>query len=112
MIPLNYLAKSGAQSALKPEVSFSSARVYSLYSFIFLDFDEMPNEGIGRVAPHGNQKQTREALLGARQDRRRQSSPESRTRPLPKLISLKDLQGLRHDIPPVSYTSILPFFFC
>jgi hypothetical protein len=74
----------------------------------------MPNEGVGRVAPPGNQKQTREALLGACQDRRRQSSPESRTRPLPKLINLKDLQGLRHDIPPVSYLSYLYhfLFFC
>jgi hypothetical protein len=62
----------------------------------------MPNEGIGRVAPHGNQKQARQALLTARQNRRRQSSPESQTRPLPKLISIKDLEGLRHDVPPVS----------
>jgi hypothetical protein len=63
----------------------------------------MPNEGVGRVAPHGNQKQTRQALLAARQDRRRQSSPESQTRPLPQLISIKDLEGLRHDVPPVSH---------
>jgi hypothetical protein len=63
----------------------------------------MPNEGVGRVAPHGNQKQSRQALLAARQERRRQSSPESRTRPLPKLISVKELEEIRHDVPPVSY---------
>jgi hypothetical protein len=63
----------------------------------------MPNEGVGRVAPHGNQRQTRQALLTARQERRRQSSPESRTRPLPKLISVKELEEIRYDVPPVSH---------
>jgi hypothetical protein len=89
--------------------SFFYTRLFFLYSFSFLDFDEMPNEGIGRVAPHGNQKQARQALLTARQNRRRQSSPESRTQPLPKLISIKDLDALRHDIPPVSHVRLLSF---
>ena len=67
----------------------------------------MPNDGVGRVAPHGNQRQTRQSLLSARQTRRRQASPESQTRPLPKLIGLKELEELRHDVPPVSYFACL-----
>ena len=59
----------------------------------------MPNDGVGRVAPHGNQRQTRQSLLSARQTRCRQASPESQTCPLPKLIRLKELEELRHDVP-------------
>ena len=70
----------------------------------------MPNDGVGRVAPHGNQRQTRQSLLTARQTRRRQSSPESQTRPLPKLIGLKDLEELRHDVPPVSCLLLSSFY--
>ena len=65
----------------------------------------MPNDGVGRVAPHGNQKQTRQSLLSACQTRRCQASPESQTCPLPKLIGLKELEELHHNVPPVS-----PFF--
>ena len=78
-----------------------------VFSFIFIDFDDMPNDGVGRVAPHGNQRQTRQSLLSARQTHRRQSSPESQTCPLPKLIGLKELEELRHDVPPVSYFTCL-----
>ena len=70
----------------------------------------MPNDGVGRVAPHGNQRQTRQSLLAARQTRRRQSSPESQTRPLPKLIRLKELEELRHDVPPVSCFLLSSFY--
>ena len=38
-----------------------------------------------------------------RQERHRQASPDSEVRPLPRLISAKDLEQLRHDVPPVSY---------
>ena len=67
----------------------------------------MPNDGVGQVAPHGNQRQTRQSLLAARQTCRRQSSPESQTCPLPKLIRLKELEELCHDVPPVSYFACL-----
>jgi hypothetical protein len=96
---------------LKTRSTFFFHCFYSLYSFIFLDFDELPNDGVGRVAPHGNQKQACQVLLTARQNRRRQSSPKSRTKPLPKLISIKDLDALRHDIPPVSHVLLLSFHF-
>jgi hypothetical protein len=70
-----------------------------------LDFGAVPNEGIGRVTHQGNQKQLREALLTARQARWRQSSPVAQVQPLPRLISAKELNELRHEVPPVSLPS-------
>jgi hypothetical protein len=73
----NYQVRRCAQNASGQEVRFYFILDSIFAQFTFSDFDEMPNEGVGRVAPHGNQKQTRQALLTARQERRRQSSPES-----------------------------------
>jgi hypothetical protein len=81
---------------------------FSHFYFLFtefphlLDFGEVPNEGIGRVTHQGNQKQLREVLLTVRQARRRQASPASQVQPLPRLISAKELNELRHEVPPVS----------
>ena len=62
----------------------------------------MPNNGVGRVAPHGNQRQTHQSLLTMCQTCHHQASPESQTCPLPKLIGLKELEQLHHDVPLVS----------
>ena len=72
------------------------------FLFIFLDFNDMPNDGVGWVAPHGNQRQTHQSLLSVHQTHCCQASLESQTHPLPKLIGLKELEELRHDVPPVS----------
>jgi hypothetical protein len=71
-------------------------------SLHLLDFGVVPNEGIGRVTRQGNQKQLREALLAVRQARHRQASPASQVQPLPRLILAKELNELRHEVPPVS----------
>jgi hypothetical protein len=87
--------------------------VFSPFHFLFteslhlLDFGVVPNEGIGRVTRQGNQKQLREALLAARQARHRQSSPAAQVQPLPRLISAKELNELRHEVPPVSLCFVL-----
>ena len=70
----------------------------------------MPNDGVGRVAPHGNQRQTCQSLLAACQTCHRQSSPESQTCPLPKLIGLKELEEPRHDVPLVSCFLLSSFY--
>jgi hypothetical protein len=89
------------QNGFDPEVSSHLILFLSFYRFALLDFGEIPNEGVGRVTRQGNQKQLREGLLAARVARHRQSSPGSQVQPLPHLISAKDLNELRHDVPPV-----------
>jgi len=87
-----------------------SSSLYFTDNSLFLAFSQVPNEGIGRVTRHVNQKQTRDALYAARQERHRQASPESQVRPLPRLFKIKEIEGLRHDVPPV-LIFLSPVFF-
>ena len=103
MTPQNCQARRCMQNDLKPEVSLSFyLTLFYFFSYIFLHFNVMPDDGVGQVAPHGNQKQTHQALLAVRQNRWHQTSPESQACPFPKLIGLKELEELCHNVPPVS----------
>ena len=68
-------------------------------------FGGIPNDGVGRTARTHTKGIGRQELLEARQQRRREATPEHQLRDLPTLISVEDLATLRHDVPPVSNLS-------
>lgn len=77
----------------------------SNFSLSPLGFGEIPHDGVGRTATTRSRGRARSQLKTARERRYREATPDHALRPLPKLISARDLVVLRKNIPVVR-----PFF--